>query len=109
MYCYVWSFGVRPEHVDKFTKACGPRGDWARLFQRDPQYIRTCFIRDRAHPARFLTIDFWSSYEAWVSFRERFRTEFEELDKNFEKLTIDEVRVGDFDVLDECESENLKE
>jgi len=108
MYCYIWSFVVRPERVDEFKSAYGPEGDWARLFRRDPQYFGTCLVRDRQNPARFLTIDFWSSGEACSSFRERFRTEYEELDSRFERLTIEESRIGDFDVLGEWKPELLR-
>jgi hypothetical protein len=101
MYCYVWSFVVRPEYVKDFQRAYGPDGDWARLFRRDPQYIRTDLFRDRDNPTRFLTIDFWSSHEACVSFRARFGGDFEALDRSFERFTIEEVHVGNFDVLSE--------
>src|SRR5579863_2650412 len=63
MYCYVWSFVVRSEYLKEFESAYGPEGDWSRLFRNDPQYIRTQLLVDRGHPSRFLTIDFWSSYE----------------------------------------------
>jgi quinol monooxygenase YgiN len=101
MYCYVWSFLVRPEHVKEFEAAYGPYGDWARLFRHDPQYVRTDLLRDRENPARFLTVDFWSSREACSSFRERFSGQFEALDKSFERFTAEEVHLGDFDVLSE--------
>ena len=47
-----------------------------------------------------MTIDFWTSREAYASFRERFSREFEALDKSFEQLAVQEIHVGDFDVLD---------
>jgi hypothetical protein len=100
MYCYVWSFVVRPEHSQAFRRAYGSDGDWVRLFRRDPEYIRTDFLGDRDDPARFMTIDYWSSREACLRFRERFRNEFEALDKGFEPLTVKEVHLGDFEVLD---------
>jgi hypothetical protein len=100
MYCYVWSFVVRPECSQAFRRAYGPDGDWIRLFRRDPEYVRTDFLGDRDDPTRFMTIDFWTSREACLSFRERFRSEFDALDKSFEPLTVKEVHLGDFEVLD---------
>ena len=44
MYCYVWSYVVRPECLPAFRTAYGPDGDWVKLFQRDPEYIRTNFL-----------------------------------------------------------------
>jgi hypothetical protein len=56
------------------------------------------------NPTRFLTIDFWPSREACESFRERFDTEFEALDKSFAQFTPEEVHVGDFEVLEKSRS-----
>jgi len=99
MYCYVWSYVVRPESVPAFRIAYGPDGDWAEFFRRDPTYLRTDLLRDRNNPTRFMTLDFWSSREACVSFQERFAAEYGALDKSFEHLTIEEVHLGDFDLL----------
>jgi hypothetical protein len=101
MYCYVWSYVVRLECSPAFRIAYGPDGDWVRFFQRDSEYIRTSFLGDLDDPMRFMTIDFWTSREACISFRERFGSEFEALDKSFGQLTVEEVHLGDFKVLDE--------
>jgi quinol monooxygenase YgiN len=85
--------------VQEFRIAYGPEGEWAEFFRRDPAYLRTDLLQDRNNPARFLTLDFWSSQEACASFQERFAAEFAALDKSFEHLTIEEAHVGDFDLL----------
>jgi len=99
MYCYVWSFIVRPEFAKEFQAAYGPDGDWARFFRSDPEYFRTRLLKDRENPTRFVTIDFWTSYEACISFRDRFRAQFDSLDKSFERFTVEEVQIGSFDVV----------
>lgn len=104
MFCYVWSYVVRPESLSAFHTAYGPDGDWVRLFRRDPEYIRTNFLGNLDDPTRFMTIDFWTSREACLSFRKRFASEFEALDKSFDQLTVEEVHLGDFEVLDESNS-----
>ena len=101
MYCYVWSYFVRPEFVQEFQTAYGPEGDWGRFFRRDSAYIRTSLLADRDNPTRFMTIDYWWSYEAWASFRQRFGSEFETLDKKFERLTWEEKHIGSFNLLDQ--------
>ena len=101
MYCYIWSFAVRPESVKEFRAAYGPDGDWARFFGTDPEYIRTHLLADRQDPARFLTVDLWSSYEAFLSFRERFSSRFEALDNSFEQFTLVEERIGSFETVGE--------
>jgi hypothetical protein len=99
MYCYLWEFVVRTGEVGAFESSYGPEGDWARLFRRDPQYVRTVLLKDRESSDRFVTIDFWTSRAAFVSFRERFASEFEALDRRFEALTLRENRVGEFEIV----------
>jgi hypothetical protein len=91
---------VRPECSQAFQVAYGPDGDWVRLFRRDPQYIRTDFLADCDDPARFVTIDFWTSREACLAFRERSHSEFEALDEKFGEFTVQELHLGDFELLD---------
>lgn len=98
VYCYIWSFRVRPENVPAFRDAYGPDGGWVRFFRRDPEYRGTQLLCDREDPTRFLTIDFWSSQEAWSSFHGRFAKQFESLDSQFETLTVEETHVGSFEL-----------
>ena len=98
MYCYIWSFRVRSENVAAFRDAYGPEGGWVRFFRRDPEYRGTQLLCDREDPTRFVTIDFWSSQEAWSSFRERFAKQFDSLDTQFEALTVEETHIGSFEL-----------
>jgi hypothetical protein len=104
MYCYVWSYLVRPECLDAFRVAYGPEGDWERLFRRDPNYIHTDLLSDKDNSAQFMTLDFWTSSEAREAFRENFSTEFEALDKHCGEFTNQEVHVGDYEVLNGAEA-----
>ena len=99
MYGYVWEYIVPSEARSAFEASYGPAGEWVRLFRRDPGYIQTVLLRDREAPSRFMTIDFWSSREAWLAFRGRFGAEFEALDARFEALTLRETHLGDFDTV----------
>ena len=99
MYCYVWTYVVRSESLEAFRIAYGPEGEWVRLFRRDPEYVRTTLLADREDPTRFMTLDFWTSREACVAFRERFAREFEALDRRFQEFTMQEVHTGDYDVM----------
>ena len=96
-FSYLWEFRVRPERLSEFEAAYGPDGDWVRLFHRDSAYLGTDLLRDRDDPSRFLTIDRWSSREACLAFRERFRPDYEALDARCEGLTLSERPLGDFD------------
>lgn len=100
MFCYVWEYIVRTERLSVFENAYGPEGDWVRFFRRDPDYVRTLLLRDRESRGRFITIDFWSSRDSFLAFRERFRAELEALDASFETLTLRETHIGEFDILE---------
>lgn len=100
VFCYIWEFDVRPEYQAEFEAAYGPAGDWARLFRRDPGYLRTDLLRNRADLTRFLTVDFWITREACEAFRARHASEFRVLDEKCERLTVSERHLGDFEVLE---------
>src|SRR5262249_18853387 len=99
VYCYVWEYEVRPEHVEAFEHAYGSQGEWVRLFRHDPEYIRTELLRDRDSATRFMTIDYWTSSEACLAFRKRFENEFCAIDAACETLTLRETHLGDFSVV----------
>lgn len=101
MYCYVWEFFVRPDRIREFETVYGQEGDWVRLFRRDPAYLRTLLLRDRARPDRFVTIDFWASPEAYAAFREKFASELRALDARGEASTVRETPLGKFDIVGE--------
>jgi hypothetical protein len=103
MYAYVWSYVVRPEYVGSFRAAYGPKGEWVQLFRRDREYLRTDLLSNHGDPTRFMTIDFWSSREAFQSFRVRYSDEFNALDDRLAELTVEELHLGDFDVVSTCE------
>ena len=99
MYCYIWEFRVDAEHDAEFRAAYGDAGEWVALFRRDPHYIRTELLRDRDDPSRYLTIDYWTSREACLSFRATFETEFESIDRKYEAITQRETPLGEFELI----------
>lgn len=94
---YAWEYEVAPEHEPAFLCAYGPDGDWVRLFRRAPGYLRTELFRDLARPARFVTLDYWESQQAFTAFRARFAAEFEAMDGRCEALTVSEREIGRFE------------
>ena len=96
-YVYVWEYRVRPERLEEFLELYGEGGGWVRLFQRGAGYLGTRLLRDRRDPLRFLTVDRWSSPEAFRAFRQELASEFEKLDRRGEELTEEERELGTFD------------
>jgi heme-degrading monooxygenase HmoA len=96
-YVYVWRFVVRPGSEAAFEAAYGPDGDWIRLFREADGYLGSQLLRDQADPRRYVTVDRWSSREAWEAFRAGRVTEWEEIDRRGEALTEHEEEMGRFE------------
>lgn len=92
----VWEFVVKPDAADRFERAYGPDGDWARLFARYPGYRGTSLIRDSLNPRRFLTIDLWDTMQQRSDMLNDTRDEYARLDAEFGEWTESEREVGTF-------------
>jgi hypothetical protein len=103
MFLALWEFEVKPGCQERFEKVYGPNGDWAQLFRRDPHYWQTLFLHDPFRERIYVTIDFWSSREAYERFRQEHREAYVLLDKNSEELTLSERRIGAFEQLSESQ------
>ncbi len=98
MYLILWEYVVPPDRAAEFERIYGPAGDWARLFARSAEYRGTELLRGRATAGRYLTIDRWTTREAYEAFRRQWETDYMALDAAGEGLTVDEVPRGDFEV-----------
>jgi heme-degrading monooxygenase HmoA len=95
----IWQFRVRPECAAEFERVYGPHGAWAELFRDAPGWLGTQLLRDRSDPGRYLTIDSWTSAEAWEILRSARAAEYEALDARCERLTLEELEVGRMDLI----------
>jgi len=96
-YLAIWEFEIKPESRAQFEEIYGPDGGWARLFRQSPDYRETKLIRDLTRPGRYLTLDSWSSREAFHSFKQAHAAQYAKLDKQCESLTEREAKVGEFE------------
>ena len=94
MFIVVWQFEVEEKNVAVFEAAYGPDGAWAQLFRSSPEYRGTELLRDAYVPGGYLTIDRWTSEDAFRAFRREHDAEYEKLDRNCDTLTARENRVG---------------
>ena len=93
----VWEYVVRPEAVQRFRRAYGPRGEWAGLFGRHQGYRGTTLLVDTSSAQRFLTIDSWETEEHFEAMRRTDQAEYSRLDELFDGMTISERKVGVFE------------
>jgi len=91
----VWSFEIAADQRDAFEKAYGPNGDWAQLFARSPDFIRTQLLRDT--DGTYLTLDHWTEVGAFDAFKAAHASAYQELDAACGALTVKETRIGVFE------------
>jgi heme-degrading monooxygenase HmoA len=93
---YVWEFYVSSQNRAQFEKEYGPDGSWARLFQGASGHLETRLLRDSSNPLRYVTIDRWESAAAHESFRSRYSSQYNDLDRRCEEFTTRENFLGQF-------------
>jgi heme-degrading monooxygenase HmoA len=98
MFVALWEYEVKPGDEERFEKAYGPEGDWVRLFRSDANYRETRLLRDPFRAGIYLTLDFWESREVYEKFLSARRAEYEAIDKASASLTINERRIGWFEL-----------
>jgi heme-degrading monooxygenase HmoA len=79
-----------------FERIYGPQGDWAALFKTGEGFVRTELNRSQSDPQVYLTMDYWSSAEAYERFRQQHTAEYKRIDVGCESLTEDETEIGRF-------------
>src|SRR5271167_4744545 len=96
MFVILWQFDIAEEKTSSFESAYGPQGSWAGLFARAPEYLGTELLKDAYVPGRYVTVDRWSSEEAFRAFRAQYDAEYEALDRACDSVTAGESRIGAF-------------
>jgi hypothetical protein len=94
MFLALWEFEVKPGCKKRFLKVYGPEGDWAKLFRKDANYQETGLWHDLNRPATYLTLDFWTSRQAYEAFMAAHAGEYERLDAAGGELTLRERKIG---------------
>jgi quinol monooxygenase YgiN len=95
----VWLFEARPDRRSEFIRIYGPDGDWAQLFRRNPGYSETLLLADSDNPNRFLVVDRWQDRTNFEAFKREHRADYDALDRLCEALTVQEQRLGEFNLL----------
>ena len=94
MFVILWEFEVKPGLEARFEEVYGPQGAWARLFTLSPAYRGTRLLRDCQRPGFYMTLDEWSSRDAYDTFRRKHAAEYAALDAAGEVLTQQERHLG---------------
>jgi len=96
MFIVIWEYQVKIEKQSAFEKIYSASGVWAELFQKGSGYLGTELIRSAEHSDQYITIDRWTSLEAYETFLLRWKEEYQKLDLMCEGLTGQERCLGRF-------------
>jgi ribosomal-protein-alanine acetyltransferase len=99
----VWEFRVKRGQQRAFEKAYGPEGDWVKLFRGSADYLGTRLIRDRDTALRYVTLDRWTSRQAYSRFKKQNREAYKSIDARCEALTTQEEFIGEFEEFEDVE------
>ena len=94
MHLIVWEYRVKADCTEEFEKIYGHNGDWVELFQKESGYAGTELLQHEQDPQRYLTIDRWTSQEAYERFHIQSQDEYETLDARCRELTESESLLG---------------
>jgi heme-degrading monooxygenase HmoA len=96
LFLILWQFDIAEDKITAFEAAYGADGSWARLFALSTDYLSTELLKDAYVPGRYVTMDRWSSEEAFRAFRAQHDSDYEALDRACDSLTAAETRIGAF-------------
>ena len=96
MFVIVWEFEPKAGQEREFERTYAADGEWAALFRRSPEFRGTELLRPVAGRG-YLTIDRWTSAKAFAEFRDRWKADYEALDRVCEALTAHEALLGRFE------------
>ena len=89
----VWQYDVASGHEAEFERLYSASGASAHLFGRSTSYLGTELYRAVEQPGRYLTVDRFSSREAWQRFLREHGEDYAELDSRCGTLTSAEIDV----------------
>ncbi|WP_336946981.1 hypothetical protein [Asaia sp. HN010] len=95
----VRSYAVVSSQIETFESTYGPEGPWARLFRNEPSYRGTKLIADVMQTGRYIAIDEWASYQAYLEFKTDHPEAFAALDEACAPLIVSVEFFGAFRVV----------
>jgi hypothetical protein len=91
----IWRYRVAAVKREAFELIYGPNGPWTELFSESPDYADTELLR--GENGVYLTIDRWTSADAYDNFLTLHRAEYARIDEDCAQLTEEETLVGRFE------------
>ncbi|SMD32567.1 hypothetical protein SAMN04488029_0915 [Reichenbachiella faecimaris] len=95
MYRVIWRYRVESERIKDFLKVYDSKGDWVQLFSKSPDYVKTELFCETETNQMFITIDYWTSKEAYQEFYKKHKKEVDLIDALGDNMTSLEERVAE--------------
>ncbi len=95
MIVILWEFQTKPGMEREYERASGANGLWIQLFRKGEGYLGTELLK--GSNGRYITIDRWTSFEAYERFKKEYAEEYEKIDKACESFTRFESLIGIFE------------
>lgn len=95
----VTEYVVKADARGWFELAYGPGGAWSEMTDGCEGFRGTTVLRDEEDPRRYLTVDLWTSEDAWEVAVAEHEEAYAALQADFDEWLDSMVRVGIFRVL----------
>jgi len=92
----IWEYWIAHGREKEFAEMYGPNGDWAKLFDEAPGYVRSDLLLDKQDPSRAIVMDWWESRQQYTAFLHEFKAEYEAINARAEMLNSSECCLGWF-------------
>ena len=96
----VWHIEIAPEAGDAFERLYGADGEWTALSRRSRSFLGSSFLKDLAHPERYLLIEYWSEMLVYEKHLADFGAEVQSLEEERARLVVRMEAMGVFSALD---------
>jgi len=96
----VWHFEIVPDEGEAFERFYGADGEWTALSRRSRSFLGSSFLKDLAHPERYLLVEYWSEMLVYERHLADFDDEIHALEEQRERFVMRMEALGVFTALD---------
>jgi quinol monooxygenase YgiN len=96
----VWNFEILPEQGDAFERFYGADGEWTKLSRKSRSFLGSSFLKDIAHPERYMLVEYWSEMVVYEKHLSDFDDELYRLEAQRELFVVRMEALGVFTALD---------
>jgi len=96
----VWQIEILPDQSEAFERFYGADGDWTAVSRRSRSFLGSSFLKDLAHPERYLLIEYWSEMLVYERHLADFGDDLRGLDEQRQRFVVRMEALGVFSALD---------